>query len=271
MAAVHVVRKFVLAAAIPLLMGAHVPSCALASPANEAAPHAGWVQIASASGRSLQTYVVRPSEGNATRAVVVVHEDRGLTSWERGLADRLAAAGFVVVVPDLLSERGPRGGASEAFDSAAAAREAIQALPAEQVDADLDATVEFAEKQVPSPRKVVMAGFCWGGSQAFRYAAHNPRLAAVIDFYGAAPHEEQLGQLCVPVFGFYGELDFRITADVPRLKSRLGALSKEYASVTYAGAGHGFMRTGKARDAGPADRKAHDDAWVRFAELLATL
>ena len=150
-------------------------------------------------------------------------------------------------------------------------RDAIHALPADQVLADLDAAVVLAETQVPSTRKVVVTGFCWGGSQAFRYAAHNPRLAAVINFYGAAPDEEYLAQLCVPVYGFYGELDGPISADVSRLKNRLEALSKDYAPMIYPGAKHGFLRTGKARDAGPADRKAHDDASARLAELLATL
>lgn len=234
------------------------------------AQQSDWVQIASASGRTLRTYVARPIEGNASRAVIVLHENRGLTSWEQELGDRLASAGFLVLEPDMLSERGPKGGGSDTFDSAAAAREAIHALAAEQILADLDAAVTIAEEQLPSARKVVVAGFGWGGSQAFRYAAHNPRLAAVVNFYGAAPHEEQLSQLQVPVFAFYGELD-GITADVPRLKSRLKTLAKDFLPVTYGGASHGFMRTGKAPDAGPADRKAHDDAWVRFAELLATL
>jgi carboxymethylenebutenolidase len=260
-----------LALAMISLSSASMPMVAAAAEGNQSASQADWVEIPSKSGRTLRTYVARPGAGDATRAVVVLHENRGLSSWEQGVADRLAAAGFLVVAPDMLSERGPKRGASDSFDSAAAARDAIHALPDELVLADLDATVDFAEGQQTSARRVVMAGFCWGGSQAFRYAAHQPRLAAVINFYGAAPHEEHLAQLSVPVYAFYGELDAQITGDVSRLKNRLQALSKDYAPTIYPGARHGFMRIGKAPDAGPADRKAHDDAWVRLAELLASL
>lgn len=257
-----------LALAMISLSSASMP---MGATGTEAASQSDWVQIPSTSGRTLRTYVARPNAGDAQRAVVLLHENRGLSSWEQGVADRLAAAGFFVVVPDMLSERGPGRGASDSFDSAAAARDAIHVLPAELVLADLDATVDFAERELPGARGIVVAGFCWGGSQAFRYATHNSRLAAVINFYGAAPHEELLAQLTVPVYAFYGELDGPITADVSRLKNRLQALSKNYAPIIYSGARHGFMRTGKAVDAGPADRKAHDDAWVRLAELLASL
>ncbi len=159
---------------------------------------AEWVQIVSETGRGLHTYVVYPKESEATRAVVVLHENRGLTGWELELADRLAAAGFVVVAPDMLSERGPNHGNSDAFESAAAARDAIHALSPEEILVDLDAVAEYAQNLPARIDAVVVAGFCWGGAQAFRYAAHNPQLAAVIDFYGAAPNEEQIAQLRVP-------------------------------------------------------------------------
>jgi carboxymethylenebutenolidase len=239
--------------------------------ANDSPRHQEWVRIPTAQGRALRTFVVYPEANKRVHAVVVVHENRGLTAWERSLADQLAAAGYVAIVPDLLSETGPDKGASDAFESAAAAREAIHNLTPEQVAADLDAVVEYAGNLSAADKKVAVAGFCWGGGQAFRFAAHNSDIEAVMVFYGAAPSDEQLKQIRVPVHAFYGENDLRITGDVPKLKVRMKALEKSYQAVTYAGAGHGFMRAGEAHDAKPADRTAHDEAWTRFVELLSKL
>ena len=137
--------------------------------------------------------------------------------------------------------------------------------------ADLDGVVNYATNLSATDKKVAVAGFCWGGGQAFRYAAQNPQIAAVMVFYGAAPIEEQLKQIRVPVYGFYGENDFRISGDVPKVKGKMKALGKDFQPVTYIGAGHGFMRAGEAVDAKPADRKAREDAWGRLKELLSQL
>ena len=125
------------------------------------------MQIVSETGRGLRAYVAHPEESEPTRAVVILHENRGLTGWELELADRLATAGFVVVAPDMLSERGPRRGNSDAFESAAAARDAIHALSPEEILTDLDSVVEYAENLPARIDAVVVAGFCWGGRKPF--------------------------------------------------------------------------------------------------------
>ncbi|HEY4312539.1 MAG TPA: dienelactone hydrolase family protein [Pirellulales bacterium] len=230
---------------------------------------AEWVQIASPAGRSLKTYVVRPVDVAPTRAVVIVHENRGLTTWELEIADRLADAGHLAIAPDMLSESGPDRGGSASFDSTAAARDAIHGLQSDAILVDLDAVVEYANTIRVATDGVVVVGFCWGGGQVFRYAAHNTQLAAAVVFYGPAPNEELLKQVSAPVYGFYGEQDVPISADVPKIKSRMKTFAKNYQPEVFAGARHGFMRSGALPDAGPADRKAHDEAWVRFAQLLA--
>ena len=204
--------------------------------------HQEWVNLPAANERSLRTFVVYPEVNKAVHAVVIVHENRGLTPWEQELADQVAAAGFVAVVPDLLSAMGPDKGASDSFESAATAREAIHNLKPGQILADLDEVVKYAGNLTAVDHKVAVAGFCWGGGQAFRYAAHNPQIAAALVFYGSAPADELLKQLTVPVYGFYGENDFRITGEVPKLKARLKTLDKAFQPITYAGAGHGFVR-----------------------------
>jgi len=239
--------------------------------ADDSLRHQEWAHIATQSGRTLRAFVVFPQTSRPLHAVIIVHEDRGLTSWERSMADDLAAAGHVAIAPDLLSEMGPNKGSTDAFDSPAATREAIYRLTTDQLASDLDAVVDYASNLAAVDKKVAVAGFGWGGDQAFAYAAHNPDIAAVMVFYGTAPGDEFIKQIRRPVYGFYGENDVRTSGDVPKLKQRMKELSKDYQAVTYAGAGHGFMRAGEAQDAKPADRKAREAAWARLVLLLSKI
>jgi carboxymethylenebutenolidase len=65
--------------------------------------HGEFVTIPEASGRKLQAWVVYPEVKDKSPVVVMIHEIFGLTDWARDMADELAAAGYIVVEPDLLS------------------------------------------------------------------------------------------------------------------------------------------------------------------------
>ena len=61
---------------------------------------------------------------------------------------------------------------------------AIQALPPDQITADLNAAAEYVAKLPACNGKVVVAGFCWGGAQSFRFATNNKDVKAAFVFYG---------------------------------------------------------------------------------------
>lgn len=235
--------------------------------------HQEWVDIEAAGGRKVHTFVVYPEAEKPATTVIVIHENKGLTDWVRGVADQLAEAGYLALAPDLLSGTAPGGGNTPEYGSEDKATQGIYKLPAAQVTADLDAVFQYA-KEIPAGSKVVaVGGFCWGGGQSFAYATHNPDIAAAFVFYGSAPKDEAAYKnIKAPVHGFYGGKDNRITGEVPNVEKRMKQLGKIYDPVVYAGAGHGFMRQGEAVD-DPADpnRKARDEAWARWKKLLAEL
>ena len=203
--------------------------------------------------------------------MIVIHENRGLTDWVRGVADQLAERGVIAVAPDLLSHQGPNGGGTASFETSDAARDAIYKLDPEQVVAHLHAAVRYAKRIDSANGRVGVCGFCWGGGQTFRFAALSSEITAAYVFYGPAPPEAQLAELAVPVYGFYGGNDFRISGQVPKLIDRLKALGKTYEPVIYEGAGHGFMRAGESPEGAEADRRARDEAWSRWDERLNVL
>ena len=235
----------------------------------EASPrHGEWVELERGE-RKLACFVGFPGVKEKAPAVLVIHENKGLTDWVRSVADRLAEAGYVALAPDLLSGTGPDGGDTSSFPSTDAATKAIYALDPAQVMADLDAAFERARNLAACDGKVSVAGFCWGGSRSFEFAAHRKDLAAAYVFYGSAPKDEAtLAGIACPVYGFYGENDARITTGVEPTLAAMKKAEKRFDVMIYSGAGHGFLRSGEASDAVSADRSACEMAWERWKKLL---
>jgi carboxymethylenebutenolidase len=236
----------------------------------EASPrHHEWIDVKHGE-RSVHCFVAYPEVKEPAQAVLVIHENKGLTDWVRSVADQLAEAGCIAIAPDLLTGAGPGGGNTDAFESVDAATKAIGALDATQVLADLDAAADHAVKLPGANGKLSVAGFCWGGGKTFAYAAHRKGLTAAYVFYGPSPEDAAaLASIDCPVYGFYGENDARITKAVPATTEAMKAAGKTFEPVVYPGAGHGFMRSAEAPDATEPNRKAHEEAWKRWKELLA--
>ncbi|MFP5264585.1 MAG: dienelactone hydrolase family protein [Blastocatellia bacterium] len=237
--------------------------------------HQEWVKVKNGS-RMVNSFIVYPEVKGKATAVVVIHEIFGLSDWVRTVADQLAEAGYIAIAPDLLSGAGPNGGGSSEFTDRGAVGQAIRDLPPDQITGDLNAVADYVAKLPAANGKVAVAGFCWGGSQTFRFATNRPSLKAAFVFYGTGPdNKEAIAKIKAPVYGFYGGNDARVTATVPKSAELMKEAGKTYDPVTYAGAGHGFMRSGEdptANDANKdANKKAHDEAWARWKSILKTL
>ncbi len=231
--------------------------------------HQEWVEVKSGD-RPVHCFVVYPEASAKAPAVIVIHENKGLTDWVRSVADQLAEAGCIAIAPDLLSGQGPEGGRTDSFESTDAATKAIYALDPVRVTADLNAVADHVKALPASNGKVSVAGFCWGGSQSFDFATKRADLQAAFVFYGRAPEDEAaLAKIACPVHGFYGENDARVTATVPATTETMKKVGKRFEPVVYPGASHGFLRGGEATSASEADRSARTEAWKRWKELLS--
>jgi carboxymethylenebutenolidase len=233
--------------------------------------HDEWVTVDSA-GRPLHLYVVYPQSSKKTGAVLVIHENRGLTDWVRTVADKLAEKGYIAIAPDMLSGAGPNGGRTKDFPSEDAAREAISKLSRPQILSDLTAAAAYA-RSIPSMNgKLAVGGFCWGGARTWDTAATVDGISAAFVFYGTGPMADEAATgIEAPVYGFYGGDDARVNATIDTTKPIMEKLGKKYEPVIYAGAGHAFMRLGEMPDASEANKKAHDEAWTRWLSLLRVL
>lgn len=233
--------------------------------------HIEWVKVKHGD-REVNCTIVFPEVKDKATAVVVIHEIFGLTDWVRGVADQLAEAGYIAIAPDLLSGTAPGGGGTAELGGGDAVRGAIRNLPRDQITADLNAVVDYVAKLPACNGKVAVGGFCWGGTETFRFATNNKKVKAAFPFYGSGPEgAEDIARIECPVYGFYGENDARVNSTIPKSTELMKVAKKTYEPVTYAGAGHGFMRAGEAPDANAANKKAREDAWKRWKDLLKQL
>lgn len=251
--------------------------------------HQEWVKIKyrpanATTEREVNAFLVYPEIKTKATSVLVIHEIFGMSDWVQSLTDQVAEAGYIAIAPDLLSGTGPnKGGTSDvATGGSNAIGIAIRALPADQITADLNAVADYVASLPSANSKLGVAGFCWGGAESFRFATNRPSLKAAFVFYGAPPmtgpqanqviDKAALARISAPVYGFYAENDVRINATLPATVEAMKQLGKTYEPVTYAGAGHGFMRAGEdPNDKNPANKKARDDAWKRWREILAKI
>jgi carboxymethylenebutenolidase len=190
------------------------------------------------------------AKGSATRAaVLVIHENQGLSPFIQSVVARLAADGHSALAPDLLSEEG----GTAALGAPANASVALAQVPPERFVADLRAGVGELARREPTA-KLAAIGFCFGGGQLWSLLhAGEPRLAAAVPFYGPCPAAPDFSRSHAAVLAIYAGLDDRVNATRDRC---IGALNAGGATVevrTFPGVGHAFVNdTGPRYDAAAA-------------------
>jgi carboxymethylenebutenolidase len=229
--------------------------------------HAEFVDVRmEGSNVPIRTFVVYPERKDKAPVVIVIHEIFGLSDWIRGVADQLAADGYIAVAPDLISGMGPGGGGTDSVKSRDDVTKLIRALSAEEATKRLNAVRAYAIKLPASNGKSATVGYCWGGSQSYAYATKQPDLNAAVVFYGTSPDVKDLANIKAPVLGLYGGDDARVNATIEPASAEMKKLGKVYEYEIYEGAGHGFLRQQSGRNG--ANLTATQKAWPRVLGFL---
>jgi carboxymethylenebutenolidase len=203
--------------------------------------------------------------------VVVIHESWGLNGDIRAHADRLAAAGYLALAPDLYRGR----------SFARCMREAIRQLHAGSGTAfdTIDAARSWLAARPDCTGKVGVLGFCMGGGFALLCAPRGEFSAASVN-YGEVPADAErvLAGSC-PIVASYGARDPMGSGPPQRLAEALTVLNVPHDVEVYRDAGHSFM-SAKPAALGPLVRLARldyrresaEDSWRRilafFGEYL---
>lgn len=257
--------------------------------------HAEWVKIAWEQGSrdSLMAWIVYPATRTKASVVVVVHEIYGLSTWIRGVADQVAAEGFIAIAPDVNSR--VRGGPSTVELSRDSASRIIRGVDIPERNRAISAVANYAMMQPSAEQRYAVIGYCWGGQTVWGHSVNGGVKGFVggVSFYGAFPYSlpgtpatatapavpgvvsvDSLAKIGFPVMRLNGSRDARIAAQMPAVDSVMKALKKDYIGMNYDGAIHGFLRaqddpaTGANAGTEAANVAATKDGWPRTVAFL---
>ena len=176
-------------------------------------------------------------------AVLIIHENRGLTDHFKALPNRFAASGYSALAVDLVS----RKGGTDAFTDPAQATAALGAAAQGDLVADLKAGVDELIKRVPG-KKLAVVGFCFGGGQVWSLlAAGEARLAAAAPFYGPGPASPDFAGSKAAVLGVYAEKDTRVNGTKDAMDAALTRANLTHEMKVFPGVDHAFFNDTGAR------------------------
>lgn len=203
--------------------------------------------------RLLAGYVARPevTDGPAP-GVLVIHEIFGLTDAIRGVADRLARAGYVALAVDLFA-----GQSRAVCMSRMLAGTFLHPLEHQGVRDTRRALEALSRLDGVDPSRLGAVGFCLGGSLAVAMACTDDRVKAIAPYYGFNPKPLEAVRRSCPVVGSYPEQDPTARHGL-RLEAELNAAGIPNDIQVYPGARHSFATPGPT-----FDPLASVDAWNR--------
>jgi carboxymethylenebutenolidase len=219
----------------------------------------------------MRAYMAKPAEAAHPPILIVVAEIFGLNDHIRDVVRRFAAEGYLVIAPDFFF----RVGDPSKETDMAAIRAIVMKVPDAEAMRDFDAALALAALLGGDATRAAITGFCWGGRMAWLYAAHNPKLRAVVPWYGRLDGERTKNQpqwpidvadeLAVPYLGLYGGVDPSIPLPlVEDMRARLRAAPAKGEIVVYPDAPHAFF-------ADYRESYREDAARNAFARMLAFL
>ena len=246
------------------------------------AVHGSSVDIPTPDGTA-DAYLTHPAEPGPHPGVLLYMDAFGLRPHLRSMADRLAAAGYVVLVPNVMyrAGRAPVVELPDFIDPAArpeifgSLRPIMQTLTPELAMRDAEVYLDWlAASPLTTQSPAGITGYCMGAGLALRTAATYPdRVAAAAGFHGAylatdAPDSPHLLAGAITAELYFGHADQDATnpaEQIERLDKALSEAGVPHRSETYAGAHHGFTQA----DTSMYSEEAAERHWVAVLDLFA--
>ncbi|MEU1462246.1 dienelactone hydrolase family protein [Streptomyces sp. NPDC005727] len=239
------------------------------------------VDIPTADGVA-DAYLAHPADGRPRPGVLFYQDAYGLRPQLRSMADRLAGAGYTVLVPNVFYRHGrtPIGEVPEFIDTAADPTiwqrigPVMASLTPDRTRRDADAYLDWlAGSPLVADGPVALTGYCMGARLVLRTAATHPdRVVAAAGFHGGrlatdAPDSPHLGAGNITAELYFGHADQDRSMpeeQIRRLTDALTAAGVRHTSEVYPGAGHGYTQA----DTTAYDREADERHWAALLALL---
>ena len=206
-------------------------------------------------GQTVQGYLAEPAQPNGAPAIVVIQEWWGLNDQIRGVADRLALAGFQALVPDLY-----RGKSTVEQEEAHHLMTDLDFSDA--ASQDIRGAVQFLKARAP---KVGLTGFCMGGALTLLALTQSPEIDAGVTWYGCPPLEYiDASKITMPLQGHWATQDEFFKIDmIDALEQKLTAANVDFEFHRYL-AHHAFANE-TAAGPGRIPATQYDAVWAQQA------
>ncbi|MEU9645183.1 dienelactone hydrolase family protein [Streptomyces sp. NPDC048188] len=227
-------------------------------------------------------YLTHPADGGPHPAVLLYMDAFGLRPRLRAMADRLAGAGYTVLVPNVFYRSG-RAPVVElpGFIDPQARPDIFQrlgpimkSLTPDRAVRDADAYLEWlARAPEAAGGPVALIGYCMGAGLALRTAGTRPdRVAAVAGFHGGnlateGPHSPHLVAENLTAEAYFAHADHdpgMPPEQQERLEAALAAAGVPHRCEVYTGAHHGYTQA----DTAAYDERATERHWEAVFDLL---
>lgn len=240
-------------------------------------------------------------------AVIVIQEIWGVDAHIQDITERFAQAGYLAFAPDLYAKKGNRiedlrterveevkafldSQPHSVWNNPGEREQALKELGEEKQNRitktfermfggmqssdyieQLLATTKFLREEFSASKGqgVASVGFCMGGALSGLLACRDPQLKGASIFYGTAPSEEELNQINCPVYGFYGDLDKRITDNILPLAEQMKQKGKTFTYQIYKNTHHAFFNDTRSSYNVTSARDAYQRVLQFFHEVLA--
>lgn len=227
-------------------------------------------------------FLTRPDDGNDHPGLLFLMDAYGLRPRIEQMADRIAAAGYVVLAPNLFYRAGrapvlPFPDMSDEQGRAAffaSVRPLMDALTPQRLAADGGAYLDELARLAGGP--FAITGYCMGVRVGWRIAAAHPgRIATLAGFHGGglvtdapdSPHRSS-EHLRAQVYLAHADEDPSMTAEqIAKLDAALDAAGVAHRTEVYAGARHGYTMA----DTPAYDEQACERHFAALFELLRPL
>jgi len=207
-------------------------------------------------GFNIDAFVAKPQGGGKHPAVLVIHDNQGLSESIRDITKQFAAAGFVALAPDLTS----RLGGTRTPDQMA---EAVGRLSPNLSVQDARAGFAYLQKDSDvDAAKISTVGFGWGGWRSFMLADSLPELYRAVVYCGSTP-SQSFDAVHAPVLAHYAQFDFRTTGNALLTEKTMSEAGKKFTYFVYPQVNRGFYAPGMQYSADAAKV-----AWTRTLDFL---
>lgn len=197
--------------------------------------------------------VIAPADDFAERAIVMIHENRGLTSYMRDVQQQLGAQGYRVVAPDLMHR-------IESNDIESSTR----SLPMERHVTDIRRCLDWVEG-MHHVTAVALVGFCFGAEAAMLASLDRSELRCVVAWYGIPPDPADAPRMRSPLLLMLAEEDDRVNRHVGPFLESLERTDRDFVAESYPGTRHAFHDWTRPERFNPA---AATVAWQRCIDFL---